>query len=348
MIPAFEKFPVKPVNLFYEEPDDDRWFPFDRHPRRLIRRIVRGRPRPGGMARVFLNLRAGLDRLKIPYRVNDYAYIKRHPKEVACIVGKPCVLERIEWRNPILLGASAYGHPSDRPDLMAAFRIERVLVPCEWSRQMCEYAWKTKVVAWPVGIDTDTWAPECGVVKNIDMLIYDKVRWEHETFQRSLIGPIQNMLTSRGLSSRTLRYGFYREEEFHSMLARTKAMIFLCEHETQGIAYQQALSCGVPILAWDRGGYWRDPAYYPHRAQVEPVSSVPYWDDRCGTKFTGIEDFAVKFDQFMTGLERRTFEPRAYVLQNLTLEKCAANYLAILNQVEAEIGVQLSGREAIT
>ena len=35
-------------------------------------------------------------------------------------------------------------------------------------------------------------------------------------------------------------------------------MVFLCEHENQDIAYQQALACGVPILAWDRGGYWQD------------------------------------------------------------------------------------------
>ena len=42
-------------------------------------------------------------------------------------------------------------------------------------------------------------------------------------------------------------------------------MIFLCEHETQGIAYQQALSRNVPILAWDRGGDWQDPTYYPER-----------------------------------------------------------------------------------
>ena len=68
-------------------------------------------------------------------------------------------------------------------------------------------------------------------------------------------------------------------------------MIFLCEHETQGIAYQQALSCGVPILAWDRGGFWQDPEFYPHRVKFAPVSSVPYWDDRCGIKFASIEEF---------------------------------------------------------
>ena len=35
-------------------------------------------------------------------------------------------------------------------------------------------------------------------------------------------------------------------------------MIFLVEHETQGIAYQEAMACDVPILAWDQGN-WLDP-----------------------------------------------------------------------------------------
>ncbi|MGA8216344.1 MAG: hypothetical protein WB799_22325, partial [Candidatus Sulfotelmatobacter sp.] len=69
---------MQTLNLFYEEPDSDRWLPLDRYPRGLIRRILRGKPRPGGQTRVFLNLCAGLDKLGISYRVNDYRYIERH------------------------------------------------------------------------------------------------------------------------------------------------------------------------------------------------------------------------------------------------------------------------------
>jgi len=56
-----------PLNLFYEEPGPDRWFPLDRYPRRVFRRILRRRRPPGGHARVFLNLRAGLDRIAVRY-----------------------------------------------------------------------------------------------------------------------------------------------------------------------------------------------------------------------------------------------------------------------------------------
>src|SRR5438045_3567403 len=85
---------AEPVNLFYQEPDPDRWFALDRFPRRLIRRIIRGKRCPGGQERVFLNLRKGLDRLGVAYRVNDYKYAKENPRELVCVIGKPHVLDQ--------------------------------------------------------------------------------------------------------------------------------------------------------------------------------------------------------------------------------------------------------------
>lgn len=56
----------------------------------------------------FLNLRKGLDLSSIPYRSTIFAMPSRHPEELACIVGKPCVLDAMPWRNPILFGAAVY------------------------------------------------------------------------------------------------------------------------------------------------------------------------------------------------------------------------------------------------
>ncbi|MBD2140408.1 glycosyltransferase [Anabaena sp. FACHB-1250] len=321
---------MNPIHLFYEEPDPDRWFLFDRYPRQILRRLVRGKPRPGGQTRVFLNLCAGLDKLSISYRVNDYRYIQKHPEEVACIIGKPQVLDKIQWKNPILFGAAVFSHPDDDPNLFDRLPIRKILVPGEWMRQMCEPYYGDRVITWPVGIATDEWIPASSKDKDIDFLIYDKVRWDHEHYEQELINPIHSCLQSQGFTVATIRYGFYKEEEFRSLLDRCKAMIFLCEHETQGIAYQQALSCGVPILAWDRGGFWQDPAYFPHQVKFEPVSSVPYWGDRCGVKFKNMSEFPAKLAELEDKLNSEYFAARDYILENLTLEKCAQNYLDIL------------------
>jgi glycosyltransferase involved in cell wall biosynthesis len=322
---------VQTLNLFYEEPDLDRWLPLDRYPRRLVRRIVRSRPRAGGQTRVFLNLCAGLDILGIPYRINGYRYIERHPDELACIIGKPHVLNKTHWRNPILFGAAVYSHPLADPDLLKRLPVRKILVPGEWMRQMCEPYYGDTVVDWPVGIDTDSWTRDPDNQKTFDFLLYDKVRWEHENYRATLIEPIRQELSRRGFTYSEIRYGCYEEETFREMLRRCRAMIFLCEHETQGIAYQQALACGIPILAWDRGGYWQDPEFYPHRVKFGPVTSVPYWDERCGRKFAHLAEFLEQLSEFWANLTN--YSPRDYILQNLTLEICARKYLGHIQKI---------------
>ncbi len=318
---------MKPLNLFYLEPDPDRWFKGDRYLRSLIRRIVRGPRRPGGQERVFLNLKAGLRKLGIPFRENDFAYAKKHPEEPVGIIGKPHVLDLMDWKNPILFGAAVMSHPLDDRKLLKRLPIKKILVPGPWMKRMCKPFWGKKVEKWPVGIDTDLWRPDLSEKKDYDFLIYEKVLWEHDRFEKELIEPIRSELRRQKLTFSEIRYGHYKEEDFFFLLKRCKAMVFLCEHETQGIAYQQALSMNIPILAWDRGGFWQDPSYYPRKVLYKPVSSVPYWDAKCGIKFKSTKEFGKKLRYFIQKSKNREFKPRKYVLQNLNLKKCAHRYL---------------------
>jgi len=80
-------------------------------------------------------------------------------------------------------------------------------------------------------------------------------------------------------------------------------MIYLSQRETQGLAAQQMLASDVPLLAWDPGGLWKDPKYAPHLVRFAPVTSVPYWDERCGMKFNGSGDLLSAFDKFWFGVE---------------------------------------------
>jgi hypothetical protein len=315
------------LNLFFED-KDDRWFPGDRHLRRISRRLLFGKPRINGQMRVFLNLCAGLDRLGIGYRVNDYGYIQEHPDELACIIGRSFVLNKIQWKNPILLGVAAYNHPLDDPGLFDRLPVKTVLVPGGWYADMFRPYWPNTAV-WPVGIDTDIWQPSREPEKTVDVLLYDKIHWERDRFSSELIEPIREQLKKQGRSVSEIRYGEYKEQDYQAALSRCRTMIFLCQHESQGIAYQQALSSGVPVFAWDPGGAWKDPDYFPHKVRYEPVSSVPYWDDRCGMKFVDIATFEAAWPKFWTESSAGGFKPRQYVLDNLTLEKRARQYYEI-------------------
>jgi glycosyltransferase involved in cell wall biosynthesis len=296
---------------------------------------MRGKPRPGGVMMIAINLMKGLDKIGVPYRFNDYKYIKKHPEEIACIIGKPQVLFDKKWNNPVIFGAGIYSHPIECPDLFDRYpHVKRFLVPGEWMRQMCEPWYGGKVVAWPVGIDTDLWKPG-GDVKTIDFLIYDKIRWNKMQMEAELVKPLAKILGQHQLRYQFIRYGSYTHGELTEKLKASKAVIFLCEHETQGSAYQQILATDTPILAWDRGGYWQDPAYYPDGVKYQPVTSVPYWDGRCGIKFSSATEFEERLLQFQAQL--KDFQPRDYVMENLTLEKCAEKYLEIFREVEKEL-----------
>jgi glycosyltransferase involved in cell wall biosynthesis len=315
------------LNLFYEEPESDRWLPFDRYPRRVVRRLLRGPSQVGGHKRMFLNLCAGLDRIGVEYRVNDYRWALRNSHALACIVGKPHVLDKLDWKNPILFGAAVFSHPSDDPKLFERLPVRKVLLPGAWMKEMWKPYWDEAIAVWPVGIDTDRWRPVNAAQKQTDVLLYDKVQWDHEQYETRLIDLIRRKLRASGRSFREIRSGFYREEEFRSALAECRSMIFLCEHETQGIAYLQALSCDVPILAWNLGGYWLDPGYFPHKVKFQPVASVPYWDSRCGRTFASVEEFDDAWDRFWDEAQSGHFSPRNYVVENLTLEQCARQYI---------------------
>lgn len=319
------------LNLFFEE-KDDRWLPGDRHVRPLLRRLVYGRPRISGQERVFLNLCAGLDRLGIRYRVNDYRYIRKHPDEVACIIGRRFVLDWMEWKNPILLGVAMYNHPVDDPDLFVRLPVKKVLVPSEWYAEMCRSGWPD-VEAWPVGIDTEAWRPAAPEHKTVDVLLYNKVQWERDRYAVELVEPIREHLRACGRSFEEISYGSYREQDYQAALARCRTMIFLCQHESQGIAYQQALASNVPVFAWDGGGAWQDPDYFPHKVRFEGVSSVPYWDDRCGMKFIDTDSFRSRWDEFWRQARAGAFGPRDYVLDELTLEKRALQYYEFARSV---------------
>ncbi|TAJ87536.1 glycosyltransferase family 1 protein [Reyranella sp.] len=321
-----------PLNLFYEEPDADRWTPFDRYPRRMARWALRGPKQPGGTMRVYLNLRAGLDRLGVRYRDNDFRYLHAHPNELACVIGQPLVLDKLPKQTPILFGTSIYNHPNDNPDLPRQRPIRRVLVPCAWTASMFSTVWPGLVSAWPAGIDTDRWSLSMRANKDVDVLVYDKIVRHRGRYLRTIVAPLVAELRRRNLSFRVLRYGFYREEQLHRLSRRARSMVYLSHHETQGLAAQQILSSGIPILAWDHGGLWKDPTYAPHRVRFAPVTSVPYWDERCGVKFRGGADLLPAFDEFWFGVEAGIYTPREMIVESLTLEQRARSYLDLVDQ----------------
>ncbi|MCZ4221797.1 hypothetical protein [Pedobacter rhodius] len=320
--------------VYYEELETDRWFKYDRFPRFLIRRIIRGPKQISGVERWFVNFLSGLQEINQEYEVNNFKILKENANIIALVFGRPHVIEKLPSHTKIIYGPGLPSHPSEN-SFWDIQNLVHLIAPCKWMEEMFNHDLPIKIPIsiWPSGIETDKWKPNNYKINKATILVYDKIRWKRDEFVPALLEPVLNELAARSINVEYVKYGKYKEADYMKKLDKASAMIFLCEHETQGFAYLQALSMNIPILAWDRQGYWQDPKFFPKTVQFKDVTSVPYWSKSCGDKFKDIDEFNFKINDFLNKVEEKKFQPRTYILNNLTLKKQARDYIDIVNKI---------------
>jgi hypothetical protein len=313
------------VLVFFEDVERDRFVRGDRHLRRTMRRIaraVRHRQRVSGFGvAVDLLLRA-LQRQGCSVVVNDRELARRNPAYPVALMGYRHVLDGWDLANPALLGPGLLDHPMERPDLMNDGRFHAYIVPSRWTRDLFEEAWPGKCFTWFAGIDLSDWPDSSKGPKDFDLLVYEKFLWDKERRREEVLAPIEAELRRRGLRVARIRYGAYDHDEYRGLLQRSRGMLYLCEHETQGIAYAEAMASNVPILAWDQGK-WLDPIRFRFGQPDVPASSTPWFGPMCGEKFRTVSEFPDALDRFLSG----TYQPRAFVEENLSIDASGRLYL---------------------
>ncbi|MDP9126703.1 MAG: hypothetical protein M3N08_00385 [Pseudomonadota bacterium] len=316
----------KTVLLFYKEVEKDKFFKYDRYLKRILRplyHLTHKRQKKSGFAVSFELMRRALELSGYDVRVNDYAAARRNPDYPVGLVGFPVVLENWKLPNPAVLGPSLYDHPMLAPELMKDRRFKKYAVLAPWCLHMYKPVYGEACFEWFAGIDINMWPDQSGQPKAWDFLVYDKIRWQHDELEQSLLNPILEKLKARGLTYRLVRYKFHDHATLKQMLAESKGMLFICEHETQGLAYQEAMASGVPILAWDNG-FWADPLWRRFAQQPPPASSVPFFSETCGERFRDLSAFDDALHRFLE--KRADYRPRAYVAEKLKMETSARLY----------------------
>ena len=177
---------------------------------------------------------------------------------------------------------------------------------------------------WPVGIDTEKFIPIGNGRKHFDCFVYYKNVTQQTPIQK--LQRIQDVLNKKGISHAVITYGQYDEDGFRRLMKKCKFGIFLTGTESQGIAYMEALSSGIPLIIIEEKVF----AYSNYSFSNANVSAAPYFDDRCGEKID-INDFDLKIGSFIQKL--KFFNPREYIIENHTLEKGAQKYYDILLKI---------------
>ena len=173
-------------------------------------------------------------------------------------------------------------------------------------------------------VDTDTFKPLNDRKDCKKVFIYFKRRKPEE------LRLIEDVLKSRGFEYKIFDYvKRYEEEEYLKYLQDSKFGIILDAHESQGFAIEEALSCDVPLLVWNVRSMNQEYGYnYPDI----PATSIPYWDDRCGEYFYEGDEVNKRLTELLNKLDE--YKPREYVLENLSVEKCANNFIKLVDEIK--------------
>ncbi|WP_375597140.1 glycosyltransferase [Devosia sp. Naph2] len=286
---------------------------------RRFNNLRRRKQMHSGFYAAFLSLQRSLHLLGCDVRVNDFEAAEARPGYPVGLCGYPSVLDVLASDNPAIFGHGDVG-PSERARQVAEQqRLCLIIQPCAWAVEYNRPIWGDRLRAWPVGIEAPKLAD---VLKDLDFVVYDKIRWHREERETTVRDALLAKLDAAGLKYEVLRYGAHMETDYLALLARSRGLLFLCEHETQGIACQLAMAAGVPVLAWDEGRLV-DPTLLREAPDLI-VTSVPYFDDRCGLRFK-LADFDRALSSYLAN--RANYDPASYVAENLSMRKSGEEYL---------------------
>lgn len=212
--------------------------------------------------------------------------------------------------------------------------------PSEWARK----AWadtgicKFPIEVLPFGVDVDKFSPSDTPTEEDDIYVFIYYKRRSPIEFQSILKEMNQWVSSDEngphIEFRVFDYvEGYKEEEYLEYLKKATFGIWIGSHESQGFALEEALSCNVPLLVWDainmNQEYDNTTRTYNHPSVSS--TTAPYWDERCGEKFTMYYEFRPTFSRFLKNLSN--YNPRQYILENLTYEKCEARFLEVLNGV---------------
>ena len=258
------------------------------------------------------NLINGLNKINIEYSKNP-TILK--DKDYKIFLQGHNLMKTSSILEEAIIGPNICTLPIDNNIVMEQ-QYKKILVPSEWVKNKYK-RWISAI--WPVGVDVEKFEDYSNKEKDIDFLIYFKRRDEED------LNYVTNMLIKLGHTFQIIKYGTYKEIEFIQMMKKAKFAFIIDNCESQGLAIQEIMSCNLPLFVWNVK-IWKDRG---EKYEV-PATSIPYWSNICGEVIYKKDEIEEKLYLFLKDF--KNYNPRKYILENLTLEKQAKEIIKILTK----------------
>lgn len=176
-----------------------------------------------------------------------------------------------------------------------------------------------RCVALPFPVDVDRFTPKEKTGKPV---LYFKTR------DPQLLTDAQNYFKSSVIY---VNYDTrYREEEYKEAISRAPYCIWLGRHESQGFAFQEAMSCNCPMFVIDVKSLreeWGNTVWRNFKTSNKLLgTAASYFSKECGL-ITYPENWKNDFETFRENI--KNYSPREFVVNNLSIEPCAEKWRSL-------------------
>jgi hypothetical protein len=268
-----------------------------------------------GPGKVIDNLIKGLNKINIQYMKNP-SVVKESDKKI--FLQNHNLMSTSIIENSIV-GPNICTLPIDNKIVMEQ-KYKKIIVPSEWVKNKYKkWIQEDKIEVWPVGVDTELFSDISNEEKEIDCLLYFKRRGEGE------LNLAKELLEKMNLSFKVIKYGEYNESEFIQTIRKSKFSFVIDNCESRGLAIEEMMSCNLPLFVWDVE-FWNDRGE-EHKVEA---TSVPYWSNKCGEKTISQNQLEGQLKKFLENIN--SYNPREYILNNLSLKKQAEELIKILEE----------------
>lgn len=268
-----------------------------------------------GPGKVIDNLIKGLNKINIQY-MNNPSIVKESDKTI--FLQNHNLMSTSIIENSII-GPNICTLPIDNKVVMEQ-KYKKIIVPSEWVKNKYKkWIQEDKIEVWPVGVDVDMFSDKSKEEKDIDCLVYFKRRSEED------LKYITDLLEKLDYKFHVIKYGKYNENEFIELIKKSKCSFIIGNCESQGLAIQEMMSCNLPLFVWDVET-WSDRG----KENEVPATSIPYWSNVCGEKTISKDEVETEFIKFFENINQ--YNPRSYIIENLTLEKQAEEIIKLFEK----------------